>query len=302
MSKTMIAATATTFGLALATTAMAVPSPLVPGVNNRIDYNNWEYVSFNTTVGAPDTVSVGDRYRGVIQAQNIGDGPSGPVIKSVLPGSGNPSLTGVFEIEVKAINVIAPGVISEIYFGPSTSGWNTSFGLPSGTMIAFYSDANYDFNPALGSDAAVETPIVDGSLIGAFGFGVDDGNPATFADGFFITALLGDPVAQLPQGSPQFFYGLQLLGGAIDPAEVIGQTNPYIQGGPGTQSVVQNLTYSLVGRGQNSTLTTGHYTIFSQDPALIHILGIPEPMTATLGGLSLGALGLAALRRRRVQA
>lgn len=274
-------------------------APLVDGVNNRFDYNNWEYT---VDVNGDGKLSVGDRIHGVFQNQDLGNGPAGEVIK-VLIGAGNPSLTGVFEVEVKDI-VVTGGFISEVIFGPSSSGWNTALGLPAATMLAAYTDGNQDFNPTLGSDAAVEATIVDGTLIGAFGF---EGNTGTYADGFWITSpILTTNIPLLPTGSPQIFYGLHILAGELDSATVniATQVNPYIGDlFPLQQGVIYqaNLPFDFVGRSQLTAITTGHYDTFSQDPALIDIKAVPEPASiAVFAGLFGGLAVVGAARRRRL--
>ncbi len=295
----------------LSSVAMAAPNPLINGINNRLDYNNWEFgVTDTNGNGALD---VGDELTGVLQVQDIGIDAGGPVVTDTLVSPR--SILGIFRQEVLAVNVVAPGAISEVIFGPSSGSWATDLGLPAETVIALWN--NPLRNPLApgfpsGVFAADVADASTGDLIGAFGFSDLDGSgdfTGTDGEGFFI-ATGPDPASIVLPGTANFVYGLHLLQ-SDDPffaGQIVAQINPYIPilGSPTTAALqVAGNLYDIVGRGQANAILSGQplfgsdYTLFSQDPALIDLLGVvPEPITGTMGLMGLGALGMIARRRR----
>lgn len=284
--------------------AQAAITPLIPNKNNRIDFDNWEYVKLDVADGSGNlgTISVGDIYHGVLQAKDIGNGPFGAVIKNLLPT--NTGLLGIFELQVKGFT--ANG---EVLMGPSSTGWNTGLGLSANTMIAVWAKSPNPltgagaFDPTLGSDAAVEANITSGTLLGAFGFRPDNGNADAYDTGFFLSAVAPGNASLPPATGIGTSFGLFALNGTLP---IIRQAFPasYASGEIPTTGLIaaSGDTFDLVGKSQVTPVdppgAAGHYSIFSKDPTLLKLS--PEPHSiAMLCGLAVVTIGVA--RRRRAK-
>lgn len=307
-------------GLLVACFALPVQAsifPLVQGVNNRINFENWEYWIPGDGDTTRTTLQVGDRYHGVLVAQNISlNYTEGTIQETQSAGNG---LFGVFEVELYAINEGIPGVTKELVMGPSTAGgWQNAYGVSQDTLMVFWNHPSFaadDFNPTLGTDALVEGQFLDGNevLIGSVGFQsgwantlATDNTGFTTADyslGYFLSA--GDKNGGIvpPAGGSEFAYGLFALDGPLGDLAamnwILQQAGIWIPRptAPSTVGIYEaGYEYDLVGKGSVTTRTTGHYAIYSNDPANIH--PIPEPASMLIW-CGVGAMGWVAVRRRR---
>lgn len=293
--------------------------PLVQGVNNRINFENWEYWIPGDGDSDRTTLAVGDRYHGVLVAQNISlNYAQGTIQETLSAGNG---LFGVFEVQVYAINTYDAGVLGtfqELVMGPSTSGWQGNLGLSADALMGFWNHpslAATNFDPGLGTDASVEGQFLDGneSFIGSVGFQAAwaatlvTANGLTTADhslGYFLSAA--DPNLGIvpPAGGSEFAYGMFALDGPLADLASIGwiaqQVGVWIPRPtiPSTVGIFQaGYGFDLVGKGSVTTEDEGHYSIYSNDPANIHTL-VPEPASMLIW-CGAGAIGWVAVRRRR---
>lgn len=294
--------------------------PLVQGVNNRINFENWEHWIPGDGDTTRTTLAVGDRYHGVLVAQNISlNYAQGTIQETLSAGNG---LFGVFEVQVYAINTYDAGILGtfqELVMGPSTSGWQAGLGLSDGALMAFWNhpslSAADDFDPGLGSDAAVEGQFLDANkvFIGSVGFQAGwagtlaEANGLTSADyslGYFLSAA--DPNLGIvpPAGGSEFAYGMFALDGPLGDLATIGWIaqqvgvwipRPTILSTSGIFAA--GYGFDLVGKGSVTTEAEGHYSIYSNDPANIHTL-VPEPASMLIW-CGVGAMGWVAVRRRR---
>lgn len=216
-------------------------------------YSTWNLVSFNNFenginadgssfdfdpgvgVAIKPTLTVGDRYRGVLLADTVD--PNGPLGPFTPP---SPEVTGIFDLKAMHIlPVVAVKDFFEVYnilFGPSgTLDGLVGYSPPSsdaGVMMAFYEDSKTKFSVSeSGSLAASEGSATDGTLLAAFGMTAsgtavgDLGEWGAAGNGYFYATVFtpdvgGDglfdykiPLVPLTSGTVNFFYGLEALGG-----------------------------------------------------------------------------------------
>lgn len=217
----------------------------------------------NNVVSEGDTgniLDVGDRLRGVLSIENFQytNGAS-----SESTGGSNDYVVAVFETEVATKVGIAPGV------------FNFGFGAPGGgdgVVATFYSlPGSTVFDIAQDSDASLTALFTGGTKL--FDLSI------LSANGDFWNATAGEDTNGLSFANPANF-GFDLT-----------MTDESIPG-------LFFLSDDVLGNGKAFLNVTNNNDDFelANDVDLIFSGTIPEPMTAGLGLLSLGAL---ALRRRR---
>ena len=284
-------------GMFVASAAQASTFPLIEGINNRLG----GYVLFEHHVagtGANNViVDVGDVFRGVIQAQSVSPISGFPLTNLTSPGK---ALTAMYAVEVTAV-VPLSATTSQVVFGPNAA-WIAANGFAPGTILAAYGDTVQDFNPSLATDALVEATVKTNSgatnLIGEFGF-----KGSLLSDGYFMTEVIPtlippqEPLASL---GVKFDYGLFALVGPLA-GQVLPQVNPYNTGG-GLLGGAIGFQYDLVGQGSQSLNVSSplpNYNLYGSGDAQINVpSAVPEPFSATLSLMGVGAVVLSALRRR----
>lgn len=275
----------------LAVPMSASASIWMGGVNNRIDFLNWEGLGVDTD--GDGKLDVGDTLRGVLQAQDLAAGLSGlPAV--FLIGPGNPSLTGIFEIEVTKKTPAAGGTFL-FEFGPN-SAFATRNSYSAGAMLVLYEEFGptaQDFSIASGTFLGAEATVTDGTLVGEWGF-------TGVSPGYWVSQGIDTVAAD--GGSAEFFYGVNYLAGtSFAPGDIIPQTTPFINAGDPRWGGFTGLLNDMVGEGDITPMgadAVGVYNTFSEDPAMVNV--IPEPASMITWSLLLGcALGFGWMRRRR---
>ncbi len=240
-------------------------------------------------VNGNGTLDVGDRLRSVISIPTYFTS-SGPVTNFVN------ELAGIVDLEVLTRSDVAPG-IANYTFGPSAA-FQAAYGL--GAMIALYEDSVHEYarsgsacNTAAGvaPGGTCEQLITDGSLLMLLGFSgdLDEYWRADFAG---TNPLLGQTVSPSGNFPGAINFGVSILvnntglqWGLLDTSALFD--NP----GTGDNKVGMIGSGSLQGvQGENTA-----YHLY--DDFQFSMNRVPEPGSLSL--LGIGAVGLAALRRRK---
>jgi len=295
-----------------------------------LEDNDFESLIDRAAGGTAGILDVGDTLRGILEIQAFKNGDLS-LTSNLNASSGNNTLTGLFEVEVKsktATGIFAdfdPGLginLQQIFtyeFGVYAP-FAATVGAAAGTMIALYEDTVDDFlagtTCTTGSGGTCEGSVTDGTLWMTLGFGSDAGGtdattgakgderwratgPAdpTVADNFAVTAnVVGDIGGGIVIGAG-FAYNLSILD------NLSGLNLGQVGNVPGAGGTGGNGLIDFSGAGNlKGTQTTGvtpidatNYDITSDLDASFNVIAEP----ATLGIMGLGLLGLGALARRR---
>jgi hypothetical protein len=259
-------------------------------------------------------LDVGDSLRGVMEVQNTSTGLNGPVAGDYLPtnGQGNPEVTAIFQLKVLAKYPSSFGTFDYI-FGPDTVFAN-EFGLPSGSVAAFYSDPVFEYTTTIDdltkTVANVESAITNGNPMFAVGFSNSRLDPlaSTFGvtqtgDGYWYAVTASDNLKL--NGTANFYFGIEVLNGwGVYPAsDFIPLQN--------TLQLMQTLISdknTFIGKGSTNANLSGtgtspgsqqKFEVSSNDPAGAKF--VPEPVSGAIW-LCLSGIGAAVtLARRRRQ-
>lgn len=308
------------FGVALAAgsaQATTIAETIYFNHLNQWSDNSAERIGVDHSVnGSPAGVlDVGDTLRGIFQIETLEDQSGGN--PSINYGSaGVNELSGIFEVEVKAIQVVSDpnnscgGVPSctggthkldgdervNYVFGPNAA-FQTQFGGLSGTtMVVFFEDTTPDFKRT-GTVAQGEASATDGTKVIELGF---SGDP----DEFWIsinTPSKPGIAKNVPQGTGlgTFSFAVAFLFNSlfshwlqVDSGCVI------LPGGCAGDGLVDvNGSGGVSGTKRSTT----KYDIFDNvDLVFRPFIPVPEP--ATFGMLGVGLTGLGFFLRRRQRA
>lgn len=287
-TKTVLGAAAGLLFAVSGAQAATVAGSLYPGLNQLSDNSAESLINAPGTSGT--TVDVGDRLRGIFVIDSI-ESLGGGGTTSMLAGSGNNELTGLFDVTV--VGKVNVGSVFFYTFAP-TAGFAAEIGGPANSAVAFYDGgATHDFNrltPACtttGAGGDCEAAVTNGSLLWVAGFG---------GDSFWQATAFTDNIANIgAAGSTQiggfFNIGLDLL--VNNSGRLL---NTVTCNNPTTGLATSGLEFcgsgSLLGTGGAST----PYNSFDNVDFTIDV--VPEPASIALAGLALLGLGFTSRRRK----
>jgi hypothetical protein len=296
--------------------------------------------SIGTDSGSNGLLDVGDTFRGILQIQTFADGAGVGLDHTLAASSGNNTLTGIFEVEIKSRTLLFSGaqfgsVTSDVYaftFGP-TAAFEATYG--TGAMVALYEDTLDDYNSGTGcttgAGGTCEATVTNGTLWMVLGFGGEDGGAGadattdatgdegwratgpedpTVADEFATNAnveaavdITGDGVPDITVSSG-FSYNLSILQNLTGLTFLQVAAQPLTATGPGAD---QDGFIDFSGSGnikgtQNPDGVSGDATNYAATSDLDASFRVKVPEPATLGIMGIGLLGLGAISRRRKRA
>ena len=274
--------------------AANVSSTLFAGLNQLSDNSAESLIDMGGSVVG--RVDVGDRLRGIFGIGTVEDLSGGGGTRSLLAGSGNNQLAGIFDITLfsKTDLGVAAGLGRFQYVFVPTVAFGTGLGV-AGAMVAFYENVAHTYerlNPACtvtGSGNNCENLVTVGSGAPLWVAG-NAGNP----NAFWVASAFTDDIGLIgAAGSATvggfFNMGLDLLQNT--------STRQFNSVACGLPAVLTDLEFcasgSLLGRGGAAT----PYDSFDNVDFVVNV--VPEPTTIALSGLALLALA-AASRRRKV--
>lgn len=274
--------------------AANVSSTLFAGLNQLSDNSAESLIDMGGSVVG--RVDKGDRLRGVFGIGTVEDLSGGGGTRSLLAGSGNNQLAGIFDITVFSktdLGVGAGNARFQYVFVP-TATFGTGLGV-AGAMVAFYENVAHTYerlNPACtvtGSGNNCEKLVTVGSGAPLWVAG-NAGNP----NAFWVASAFTDDIGLIGAAGPASVGGVFNMGLDLLQNNSTRQFNSVACGFP---AVVTNLEFcasgSLLGKGGAAT----PYDSFDNVDFLVNV--VPEPTTIALSGLALLALA-AASRRRKV--
>jgi hypothetical protein len=318
-----------TLALLFATTASASVIPLLANGRNGLEDDDFE--SLLVDANSNGVIDIGDRFVGVFRVQGINNSMFPATLG--VGAAGNPTVTAVFALELRANGGAASGSATQLYFGPlqgvggnaaiaEWAGLNLGFGLDlpipnsNNTMIVTFNHPDYGLTTpgiAGGMSAAIDTFDNDTAiaLLAEFGFTTLDTTAGTdyitSAGEFFTTegSLFGglgvDVIATIPGrlASPS-----QL----DDPANALNLNVTFDNLGDDVvfnphDHVFPGILGALQGNGRfvpNASQPSGAFQL-STDTDLVVDLTIPEPMSVIVWGL-MATIGGWAGRRAYVRA
>lgn len=270
--------------------AASAEATLFPGLNQLSDNSAEELINVN---GGTDTIlEVGDRLRGIFRIDSV-ESLSGGGDASLLAGSGNSQLSGIFDVTVVRKILQLNGNYTFI-FG-ATASFAAEVNNVAGAAVAFYDGGLvYDYNRiscgTTGQGGTCEANITNGSLLWVAGFG---------GDAFWLATDVGtdDLSVVSAGGSTQIFGGFN-LGQQLLANYGTRQFNDVVCTNTGTGAATTGLEFcgsgSILGATAGGVKTTPYDSFDNVD---FTISVVPEPASIALTGLAL--LGLAATSRRR---
>lgn len=304
LKKTLGFAAALSFGLGVSSAYAGAPvyAQFFPGELNQLSDNDAERIGFDANGNG--LLDLGDTIRGITTIETIED-LSGGTGTNNLGGAGGPNneMTGIFEAVVTGITDLGNG-LANISFG-AYAPFAAEFGLPAGSILAFFDDPANDYTRLGGSLAVTEASATGGNLILAYGIDGSDSDE-------LFRAMNVDPDVDLSNVAPGTAVGTfvfqfsQLLNNTpltfeqVSAGSQAAANDTYV---PCVADVTHDCRIDFNGSG-SAVGTQGintPYGVFTNFDATVRVV-VPEiDAVAGTGALTLlgGALVLMGERRRR---
>lgn len=303
-------ATVLCFGLNTNQAQAGAVEHLVGGEINELEDDNFELFIDNDNDGS---ITVGDYFMGVITIQAF-LAPPGIFPATYDPGAGDPTITGVFLLEAKAVVDQGAGSLdgvdnTVVYYGSvGATTWSalTGFTLPdpvnADTTLVLFDDVTPGSLTTAGSVQASIDSFTGANKVYEAGFADANNDGIGDAGEFWIAhGDAGTDAPGLNLASIRNIINLDLLGNFNGAPELLPHT--YLSGDGAVQpkALDSGVTYAsaqeIQAEGTISDTGSGVWQFKTDTNA--YIQPVPEPSSIVLMGLGMAGLGFAGYRRRR---